>query len=489
MKKVTALLLALAGGFAVVLGTPTAGLAYTSTGTPYPLIVVNNGPGIQSDPHVSGHHVAYTATGAGGVVNYFDLSTSSTATVPTVAGTSDSLPDISDSTIVFTRATADGALRIFSYPIGGTPIEVAPVAFPIRVNPAIGGSTIAWSESSVNLNHDLFVESNGTVTQLTNDSATNDNINPNVSPDGSTVVWEKCAPPGICDIYAAINTGSGWSVSPIAATAANERGPDTNGNIVVYASKDAGCSGGAFCHIHIRSLSAGTDQTIPLPAEWIAAIFPAIAGDFVAFVAFDGTQTDILVYDVADGSLRQITSTAESEILPDISTTTSGSITTVTVTWQVTEADSTHVYATLFTVASRPPFTDQFLPPLTQSTDAASPVLNTGKNGRVIPVKVQIDQGGTPITDANTPGPVTIAVSKLASCSTSVGSDPIATYADAGQSSAGTNEFRYDASVQVWIYNLDTRVLGLVSGNCYRIDVSVSGTQIVNTFAVFEPTK
>jgi hypothetical protein len=38
-------------------------------------------------------------------------------------------------------------------------------------------------------------------------------------------------------------------------------------------------------------------------------------------------------------------------------------------------------------------------------------------------------------------------------------------------------------------YNLDTNALGLVTGNCYRIDVSVNGAQIANAFAVFQPTK
>jgi len=138
---------------------------------------------------------------------------------------------------------------------------------------------------------------------------------------------------------------------------------------------------------------------------------------------------------------------------------------------------------------SIPPFTDQFLQPLAQSTDPATPVINTGKNGRVIPVKVQITQGGTPITDANAPGPVAIGVSKLAACSTAAGTDPITSYAAAGQSSAGTNQFRYDANAQAWVYNLDTKALSLITGNCYWIDVSVNGTPIMNAFAVYQPTK
>jgi hypothetical protein len=133
-------------------------------------------------------------------------------------------------------------------------------------------------------------------------------------------------------------------------------------------------------------------------------------------------------------------------------------------------------------------FSDHFLAPLVQSTDPTSAQINTGKNGRVIPVKVQINTGGTALTNLNAPGPVTIAVSKFA-CGASAGTDPVTSYADAGQSSAGTNQFNYDSTAQAWVYNLDTKALGLVTGNCYRIDVAVNGTQIANAFAVFQPTK
>lgn len=145
-------------------------------------------------------------------------------------------------------------------------------------------------------------------------------------------------------------------------------------------------------------------------------------------------------------------------------------------------AEQTGSFTTLSTISG------QFLEPLTQSTDPANPVVNTGKNGRVIPVKVQLDQGGTAITELNAPGPVTIAVSGLA-CGDSAGTDPVGAYADAGESSAGTNQFRYDALAQAWVYNLDTKALGLVSGNCYRVDVSVAGTQVTNSFVAFQPRK
>jgi hypothetical protein len=132
-------------------------------------------------------------------------------------------------------------------------------------------------------------------------------------------------------------------------------------------------------------------------------------------------------------------------------------------------------------------YTGQYLQPLNESTDAANPTINKIKNGRVIPVKIQLSQGGTAITDQNAPGPVTIGVSGPVSCSSASG-DGVEIYADAGQSNGGTNQYRFDASSGACVYNLDTKVLGLVSGNCYRIDTAVNGVGINNTFAVIRPT-
>jgi WD40 repeat protein len=291
-------------------------LAYTGTGTSFPLIVVDNGGGDQSDPHVSGRYATYTAEQSTGsvAVKYFDFATQTTGTVPSVAGSLDSLSDISGGTIVFTRVDLiTGASAVYSYPIGGTPAEVAPVApaLPLRRNPAIGGSTVAWEDSAVSAdaNPELVVDSAGTVTQLTNDPPADQN--PSVSPDGSTVVWEKCA--ASCDVYAAVKAGSSWNLAQVTATAVNETSPDTNGSIVAYASDANGPS-----HVHFRPLSGGADQTIPMPPGWVSENHPAIAGDFLAFESSDGVQTDVWVYDIADNSLRQITNTTGNEMLADL---------------------------------------------------------------------------------------------------------------------------------------------------------------------------
>ena len=132
-------------------------------------------------------------------------------------------------------------------------------------------------------------------------------------------------------------------------------------------------------------------------------------------------------------------------------------------------------------------YTGQYQPPVTPSSDPANAAINDIKNGRVIPIKVQLSQAGTAITDQNAPGPVTIAVSGPVACSSASG-DGAADFADAGQSNGGTNQYRFDVTSQTWIYNLDTRPLGLAVGNCYRIDTEVNGTAVKNSFVVIRPT-
>jgi hypothetical protein len=144
----------------------------------------------------------------------------------------------------------------------------------------------------------------------------------------------------------------------------------------------------------------------------------------------------------------------------------------------------------------------QFYAPIDQST--GTPVVNSGKYGRVIPTKVTFALAdGTVVTDT-----VMLANGWTlqmgvggATCSNGNAIDPVELYADAGQSSAGTNLFRWSSGQ--WIYNLDTNSppgMTMAIGNCYRLDVYVydgfnkikistgpgTGT---NPYALFKPTK
>jgi hypothetical protein len=134
-------------------------------------------------------------------------------------------------------------------------------------------------------------------------------------------------------------------------------------------------------------------------------------------------------------------------------------------------------------------YTIQYMQPLDQS-DATTYHENVGKNGRVIPVKVQIFKNGTAIVDTST---VLMKVVGSA-CTGGTGANPIEEYADAGLSNGNTNLFRW--SSPQWIYNLDTKAIGLTNNNCYRLDVylnALSGSGAIKasavTYAIFKPLK
>jgi hypothetical protein len=131
-------------------------------------------------------------------------------------------------------------------------------------------------------------------------------------------------------------------------------------------------------------------------------------------------------------------------------------------------------------------YTVDFLPPFDDSTPSGL-IVNKMKNGRVVPVKATLFDDCTKalVTDPSTS--VTIKVTKTSGGGGA--SDPVEEYADAGQSSAGTNMFRWSTD-GFWIYNLDSKALGLVVDNAYRIDVYVGAVKATTaSWAVLQPVK
>jgi hypothetical protein len=138
----------------------------------------------------------------------------------------------------------------------------------------------------------------------------------------------------------------------------------------------------------------------------------------------------------------------------------------------------------------------QYLQPIDQST------VNTGKYGRVIPVKVLLSLSGGGALDqqalTNLGLSLVIGVNSSSTCN-GIPSDAVEEYADAGQSAGGSNLFRYDLTAAHWIYNLDTKAPAGVTmelNKCYLLDVYISdGTTKVkvsggsNPYAVFKPVK
>lgn len=189
-----------------------------------------------------------------------------------------------------------------------------------------------------------------------------------------------------------------------------------------------------------------------------------------------------------------------------------GPNTTFDVNTQGPQANQTHTYNTPGTYAATVTVTDKdnssgsastvtsltvkqvytidFLPPFDDSSPSGL-IVNKMKNGRVVPVKVVIYDvcSHSYITDGAN---VTIAVSKTSGTGTG---DPVEEYSDAGQSSGNTNLFRWTSDASAlgggfWIYNLDSKALGLVVNNLYRVDVSVGGIKAtVDTWAVLQPVK
>jgi hypothetical protein len=111
---------------------------------------------------------------------------------------------------------------------------------------------------------------------------------------------------------------------------------------------------------------------------------------------------------------------------------------------------------------------------------------NTFKNGRVLPVKVVITDvcTGDPVTGSSGEA-VTAALTKEAI--NTGGADAIETFADAGASSGNTDLFRWSLD-GFWIYNLDSKALGMTSGSTYELKVVVDGVAASQT-AALQPTK
>ena len=83
-------LTAAAQGIVPIIGTPP-------TLTP---VTINNSPGDQFDPHVSGDWVVYSSDLS---IRYYNFATNTDAQIPMGSSARDLLPDISGSKIVFSR--------------------------------------------------------------------------------------------------------------------------------------------------------------------------------------------------------------------------------------------------------------------------------------------------------------------------------------------------------------------------------------------------
>jgi hypothetical protein len=229
------------------------------------------------------------------------------------------------------------------------------------------------------------------------------------------------------------------------------------------------------------TLSGGGSGTTTTAAFVITAQF---SEPVLNFVSGDVTVSNASVsgFTAVDGDTYTFTVTA----------TTSGPVTVQVLANKANDAalnPNTASNILSWTYFNAADYSVAYQSPLDQST-SSSVVINKGKLGRVIPVKVIVYKNGVAQTSSQiAEGSLTFAANTV-SCSGGSASDTIEVYADAGQSSAGTNWFRWTSPH--WIYNFDTNQTtpALVLNKCYRLDVYLYGVKISNTpYAIFQPVK
>ncbi|MFP2932923.1 TolB family protein [Pyxidicoccus sp. 3LG] len=344
LALVSCLLPALSPAFAQVTARPITGTRR----------VINNGPGDQTDPHISGALVAYTNESRGrSEIRYHDLVTGQDAAIPN-GGAFDFVSDVSDGTVVFTRVSSASA--IYTFDATGqesAPVEVAPEEGSSRRSAVIGGRTVAWQDFGYTGNtlqpevaaYDL---DRGTLTRLTNDGL--QDRTPAVAPDGRTVVWAKCNEQGqSCDIWQAAWNGSGFNAMALTGAEGEEAQPDTNGEVVVYASTRT-VDGVTDRDIYWKPVGGGTERRLALPGM---DTNPSVSGSLVAFERRDPAKSDfdIALYDLRTQVLYLLTSSPESENLNDLSVSPDG---TVRVVWTVPENGDFNVHSFSFTLEEEP---------------------------------------------------------------------------------------------------------------------------------------
>jgi hypothetical protein len=315
--------------------------------------VVNAGPGDQTDPHVSGPLVAYTSEAQGtSQIRYHNLDTEHDAPIPN-GGAFDFVSDVSGRTVVFTRVSTSSA--IYTYEVGGTaaPVELAPEPGSSRRAAVIGGRTVAWQDFGYTGDTQqpeiaAFDLDTRTLTRLTEDTLLD--RTPAVSADGQTVVWAKCNAQGLqCDVWQARREGSGFAVQALTGAEGEESQPDTNGEVVVYASTRTH-DGVSDRDIYWQPVGGGPEQRLALPGM---DANPSISGPLIAFERRDPAKQDfdIALYDLRTHTLYPLTSSAASENLNDLSVAADG---TVRVVWTVPENGDFNVHSFIFRIPEGP---------------------------------------------------------------------------------------------------------------------------------------
>lgn len=363
---------------------------------------------------------------------------------PTGELTSDSLSDVYNTNLAFTRSSSSGYDIMLFDTVSENLTTIDPTAFPQRASPAIGNNTIAYIDFA--LGPDLVVHniSANTATRLTNDAAVDQA--PQVSPNGQVVVWQTCS--STCNINQAVNSGTSWTISAVTNTPEANNNPDTDGVNVVYDSNRATSVGGS--DIYFRQIDSSPEVQIALAG---VQTNPSIAAGIIAFQSSAGgaSPNDLFVYRISSNELFQVTNTPTiSEILNDVTVLPNGDVRLV---WSTGGAEA-DVLATTFTLP--PPTATYNFTGFFQPVDNL-PTINTAKAGSAIPVKFSL--GGYQGLDIIATG---FPASQQIFCNTSEPTDQIEQTVTAGSSSLS-----YDATS-------DEYTSGRYQPNTYRLHLGTN---------------
>src|ERR1700758_441039 len=106
------------------------------------IVTVNASPGAQTDPHVSQNLASYTDAPSG-QIRYYNFATATDQGISNVLSTgevtADFLPDVYNTSVVFTRASSAGNDILLFDTASDTLTTIDPVTNPSRQFPAIGG--------------------------------------------------------------------------------------------------------------------------------------------------------------------------------------------------------------------------------------------------------------------------------------------------------------------------------------------------------------
>jgi hypothetical protein len=427
--------------------TPPAPIAPTGD-----LLIVSDAPGGQTDPHISGPWVSYTDNASASIRVQNVNVAGSDRVIAHPAGSYDNLSNISGGQVVWARAWSSGYQGIYTAQIdttgkAGEAQEVLPVDGAVRRRAAVGGGVIAFEDRSYSVASDAQPEitlfdpaAPSEPVRLTTDEMV-DQV-PAVSPDGSTVVWVKCASATACGVWQATRSAGGWTSMQLTGDLGTESLPDTDGTYVVYGSIEGGDD-----NIVYQPVGGGAATTLALPGVQRNA---NISDGVILFEssATPGAQFDLFAYDLATELLYQVTDTRVSEWLSDISVGADGVIHVVWGQLKLAYPYDTDVYAFHFE--------RQY--PQPQPALTVQALFDQGKAhrvGNVVPIRFQLlDANGANVSSA---GLSVTAAGLEHQDDTSV----TAVVDDVGNSSADST-FRYDEALQGYIYNLSTR--GLAAG-------------------------